>query len=598
MAAQSGDRVYAERTGIPGTVTAQEIADLAPGTPVDPDPQTNLAATAAVGSLAYDSTDGELQVFDGTDFVNPAASPAQSAQTASVASGSTLGLEQGLLAASGQVGKTVLAVAYTYHQDTEGPTADTKAQLTSLGDGNVMFVYASGADFNAGIVQEGPVFLALGEIYVVENVQAGTIITLTEGGYGFSQQRDGNDESPMPLMSYALSFKDGFAYAFRNSQTYNPGDAIDNQGWIHIVNGPLSGTLNFYNSAGAIVQGQGDIALGPWEYVRLFTSGNGEYRLTSNNPFMAAINADMSETVPNFYDSRLVLPLTNDGISWPRSGFISALYSGTAITNYVNDLTNTGASPTIIVNPGTPLDWDAAGTTGAGDADYEPRGATRLRAAGLVTAYSGADTSGLEASPLCPVSTFTQRVALPLHIRNAGDGGGNGIAIASVYTGTARVYEWNQTTGVAEIVSFTSPTGTVTTEVELIRRDNSTTEFVAATPAHQLHPASALISNGGGVGGNDNGAYDMLADFNGGYVEIDVPSTVVFNSEQNENGSTDHTFRGTSGLTVVGIHSDDDEQLTYGITPEEIRAEVRKDMATGLLYRRKFVAGTDTWPLA
>lgn len=515
------------------------------------------------------------------------------AKVGSVAAGSTLGLEQQLLASSGQVGKTVLAVPYTFYQGSEGPTVNTKVQLTSLGAGNVMFVYASGEDFNKGISQEGPVFLANGEVYVVENIRAGSIITLSEGGYGFAQQRNANDESPMPLMSFALSFKDAFCFAFRNSQTYAPNTGTQNQGFIHIVNGPLDSVLDFRDATGGIVQGQEGIKLGPWQYHRLFTAGNGEYRITASNPVMAAINAEMdSGASPRFFDSRLILPLTNDGISWPRSGFISALYSGTDITNYVNDLTNSGASPTITVNPGAPLDWDAAGTTGATDSDYEPRGATRLRAAGLVTAYSGADSSGLEASPLCPVSTFTQKIALPLHIRNALDGGNNGIALSSIYTGTARLYQWNQTTGLAELVTVNDPSGNPTTDIELIRRDGAT-EFTATTPAHQLHPASALISPAA-----DNGAYRFLGDFNGGYIELDVPATCVFNSEQNENGGTNHTFRGTSGASVVGIHSDDDEQLTYGITPETIRAEVRVG-SDGLVYKRTIgPAGADTWVVA
>ena len=249
------------------------------------------------------------------------------------------------------------------------------------------------------------------------------------------------------------------------------------------------------------------------------------------------------------------------------------------------------------MNPGSPVDWDATTTTGASDVDYEPRGATRIRAAGLISGYSGADSSGLEASPLCPISTMTQRIALPLHIRNSGDGGNNGIALASHFVGTARLYQWNQVTKVAEIVTVNDPDGNPTTEINLIRRELAD-EVTASTRAQQLHPASALISNQGGPGGGDQGAYDMLEDFNGGYVEIDVPCTCVFNSEQNENGATDHTFRGTSGDTVVGIRSDDDEQLTYGIIPDSIRAEIREG-EDGLLYKRLIATGGgDSWVLA
>ena len=76
----------------------------------------------------------------------------------------------------------------------------------------------------------------------------------------------------MPLLSYGLSFKSTFFYAFRNCQTYNPGGTGGNQGWVHIVNGPLSSIVKLTNGSGVTVQGQENIELDPWEYVRLYTS--------------------------------------------------------------------------------------------------------------------------------------------------------------------------------------------------------------------------------------------------------------------------------------------------------------------------------------
>lgn len=565
--------------GPPGT----DGADGAPGV-------TTLSGASDVDVTGL--AEGQSLIWDATGSVwVPSADEVATTEAASnIASGSTLGLEQQLLASQGQVGKTVLAVAYTFYQGSEGPSVDHKAQITSLGDGNVVFVYATGADFPS-MVQEGPIFLAKGEIYVIENVQAGTIITATEGAYGFSQQRNGNDESPMPLMSLALAFKDTFCYAFRNSQTYAPNTGTAAQGFIHIVNGALASEVTLTRN-GTAVQGQENISLAPWEYLRLYTNANGEYRIVSTNPVMGAINAEMDTTTPRFYDSRLILPTTNDGISWPRSGFISAPYLGTVCRNYVNDKTTSGptAGDTFTVN-GAPVDWDAA--TGATDQDYEPQGATRIRASGLVSGFSGADSAGLEASPLCPVSTFTQRIALPLHIRNSGDGGNNSIAIASIYTGTARLYQWNPVSGVAELVTVNDPSGTPTTEILLQRREAAAI-VTAATEAQQLHPASALIS-----GAADAGAFRFLGDFTGGYIEVDVPATCVFNSEQNENGQVDHTYRGTSGASVVGIHSDDDEQLSYGVTPEEIRMIKKLNVATGLTYKLVVGSGNDAvWELA
>ena len=553
-------------------------------------------ANTALGELSNVDTagavSGDTLVFDGTNWIPQVVSggggSTDVATVNAIAAGNTIGLQQQLLAADGQTGKTVLAVAYSYYQgETEGG-ANHKAQITSLEDGNIVFVYSTGADFNNKNPQEGPIFLSKGEIYVIQNIRPGSIITATQGAYGYSQQRNGNDESPMPLLSYALAFEETFLYAFRNSQNYRTGSA---EGWVHVVNGPIASEVTFTNGSGAVIQGQKDIALEPWEYLRLYTQGNQEYILSATNPIMAAINAEMDDATPRFYDSRLVLPLAVDSITWPRSGRWSSLYNNTTIKYYAND----GQEGSFTNGPGNP--FNIGGISGMNDADYEPRGATRFL--GLGSAYSGADSSGLEATPACDTETFTQRIAIPLRVENSGDGGNNGIALASKYTGTARLYQWNQSTGVADLVTVRDPvTGNNVTEMKLIRRDGGGNEFTAATPEDQLHPASCSLSAAGGPGGTDPGAYDMLGDFSGGYIEVTVPAMCVFNSNQNENGATTDTFRGTSGASVLGINADDDEQLSYGITPPTIRAEVTTDTA-GMLRKRVINnTGTEIWELA
>lgn len=488
--------------------------------------------------------------------------PVSAEETAAVAAGFADGVSQQILTDDGQLGKTVLAVGYT---------TDGKAQCTSLGTGNVAFTYASGADFSAGVVLEGPVFLALGQIYVFEGLSDGSIITFTEGGYGFSGQVSGNNESPMPLLSLGLSFTDTFCFAFRNSNS--------NEGRIRLVNGFADSKVTLYDDSGVIVLAQEDIALAPWEALTLNTNGNGEYRIVSTNPVMACIHANMDAN--GFYDSRLVMPLTNDGMTWPRSGFMSAPYNGTVVQYYVRDgaAWNVGAGAALTVTPGSPVDIDAAqpAGTGASDQDYEPNGATRFLAAGLVSAFSGADSSGLEATAMWPTAACVQRVALPLAIRDSGDGGNNGIAIMSPYEGTARVYEWDPVLEVASL-AYTMP---LTRSPAVVDAED------------QLFPCSGLISNDGVA------SPLLVGDYYGGYVEADVPIHVVFNSEQNQNGVTTVTRKGTGGAAVIAIASDDDEQTSTGITPEEIRAEIRRSAADGLLYVRVIGAGgTDSWRLA
>lgn len=512
-----------------------------------------------------------------------------------IASGNTQGLRELLKAEAGNVGATTLAVPYTFYETSEGPSLNHKVQLGSCADGNVVFVYASGADLNANNPQYGPIFMKFGQIVVIPNIQAGTIITSTEGAYGFAQQRRGNDESPMPLMSFALAEKLTFAYAFRSSSTYDPGGTSQNQGFIHIVGGPNPTTVTL-TRGGNVVRGQQDIEIGAWEYKRLFTDANGEYLITSGKRVMHAINANMSATAPRFYDSRLVLPPVNDLIAPPRSGFVSAPYNGTVVVNYVNDKTSTGPSvtDTFTVSPGVPVDWDSS--TGAFDADYEPKGATRAKASGLITAFSGADSAGLEACPGCPVKFMSYVIPVPMYIRNSGDGGNNGIAIMGPFTGQARIYQWNQITEETELYSFLDPSGNPTDIIQLHRRDGDT-PFTATTRAQQNHPASALLSPQG-AGGTDPNSYDMTGDFAGGIIVSNVPVAVFFNSKQNENGSITRTFSDVNGILTPGIHSDDDEQLSFGISPEFLKAEI-KEAEDGLLYRRVLGAGgVESWVVA
>lgn len=484
-----------------------------------------------------------------------------------VAAGSTLGLEQQLLANAGQPGLTVLAVGFT----TSG-----KVQGVSLGAGNVIEVYASGADFNAGTVLYRE-FMDFGEPICFTGLSNGSIITSTQGFYGFSEQLNGSYESPMPLLSYGFAFKSTFLFAFRNSQTYDPGGASANQGFIHVVNGPLASTIKLTNGTGATVQGQEGITLAPWQYHRLFTSGNQEYIIDSTNPVMACINGYMSNTptVQRFYDSRLIMPLTNDGITWPRSGFVSAPYNNTKVAFFVRDGAEGFINAPNGVSPGAPIDFDAAAPvgTGATDQDYEPNGATRVLATGLISAYSGADSAGLEASPLMPTSAMSQVVAQPLHIEDTGDGGNSGVAIASPYAGTAKVYEWDDATS-ALALAYTVP---------LTRAGVTVT-----SKEDQKHPAAGLISN-------DAQASNTLAgNLRPGVIVADVPITVVV---QNGTPSFVPTIRSQNGTTTNSIVSDDDETLSLGVTPATLKAEITEG-ADGILYRREINAGAESWQLA
>ena len=483
----------------------------------------------------------------------------------SVAAGSTLGLEQSLLAQSGQPGLTVLAVGFA--------TLPGKVQGVSLGDGNVVEVYASGTAFNAGTVLYRE-FMSFGEPICFTGLASGAIITSTEGFYGFSEQVDGGDESPMPLLSYGLSFQESFFFAFRNSDTYSPTGTTSNQGWVHVVNGPIESTVKLTDGSNLTIQGQENIVIPPWGYHRFYTDGNQEYILSATNPIMACTSASMDNNpVGRFFDSRLIMPLTNDGITWPRSGFISALYPNTQVQFYVRDGATGTINGTTGVSPGSPVDFDSAAVgTGAGDADYEPDGATRVRATGLISAYSGAYSSGLEASPLMPVFAMSQVVAQPLFIADTGDGGNSSVAIASPCQGTARIYAWENG---GLVLKYTVP----------LNRKNT-----ATTREQQFQPAAGIVANE-----TVDGAVTLVGQLDAGVVVADVPITVVV---QNGSPNTQPTIRSQNGTTTTSIINAADETLSLGITPAFLKAELAEG-ADGLLYRRSIPGpGNDTWELA
>jgi hypothetical protein len=486
-----------------------------------------------------------------------------------------LNLKQQILAAAGQPAKTILVVTTTTTGKTQG---------VSLGDGNVVEVYANGDDYASGTVLYRE-FMSLGEVICFTNLGGGVIITSTQGFYGCSEQRQGGQQSPMPLSSLGLAFTDTFVYCFRNSQNA-PGTGPDT-GQIIITCGPLPSKVTITRND-AVVLNQEDIELKPFEQKYFYTNANGEYRITATNPVMGAVQASMGRnpaSVPGapadagqrFYDTRLIMPLTNDGITWPRSGAVSAPYDNTSVDYYVRD----GATGNFVVSPGAPIDYD--GTTGAIDADYEPNGATRARAKGLISAYSGADTAGLEASPMLPVSAMSQVVAQPLYIFDQGDGGESSVAIASPYEGTAKYYEWdatNQTT----VLKYTIP----------LTRGNNGTGITLSSPEDQFFPCSGLIANENALAA-DPSVIQLAGALGAGYVTADVPIVVV---SQNSNANFTPNVRSQNGTTTTSIVNEKDETLQLGWTPPLIKAELTTDSSGFVRKREVDGTGAITFPAA
>ena len=546
---------------IPTQITDSEIAALG-YVKTDNDTQLTDADITALGyvktdnntqlsdsdiaAFGYVKTDNNTQLSDSDIetlgyLKTPAVLP--------LAKGGALNLQQTLLAQDAQPALTILAV---------GATTSGKVQGSSLGNGNVVQVYATGDDYNSNTVLYRE-FLQAGEPICFTGLSAGAIITSTSGFYGVSEQINGSNESPMPLLSLGLAVTDTFFYAFRNSEAPTGG----NRGEVTVVCGPLPAEVTLLRN-GSPVNSQENIALEPFELVILETNANTEYQLTATSPVMACVQARMDSSGPRFYDARLIMPTTNDGITYPRSGNVSAPYDNTVVDYYVRD----GVSGTFTVSPNSPVDFD--GETGASDSDYEPNGATRVIAKGLISAYSGADSAGLEASPMLPTSAMSQIVAQPFFIDDSGDGGNSCVSITSPYEGTAKVYEWNSTTGVADL-AYTVP----------LTRGSDGAGITLTTTEDQLYPCSGLIANEAGLS-SDPSVIQLVGDLGAGYIVSDVPIAVV---AQNADQNYTETVRSQNGTTTDSLVSDDDETLLLGYTPSNIKLELITD-SSGFLRKR------------
>jgi hypothetical protein len=177
---------------------------------------------------------------------------------------------------------------------------------------------------------------------------------------------------------------------------------------------------------------------------------------------------------------------------------------------------------------------------------------------------------------------MSQVVAQPFTIADNGDGGNSGVAIGSPYKGTAKVYQWNTATGVADL-AYTVPLG----------RGTAGQGIAPATPEDQYIPCAGLVANEPGFP-NDPSVVQLVGTLNPGYIVADVPITVV---AQNGDPGTIPPIRSQNGTTTSGIVSDDDETLMLGWTPAQKKAEITED-ADGFTRKRVLDnTGAVTWPL-
>ena len=196
---------------------------------------------------------------------------------------------------------------------------------------------------------------------------------------------------------------------------------------------------------------------------------------------------------------------------------------------------------------------------------YAKEGIVRAVASGPISGFSGADGSGLEATPWYPVSALTQRVPIPLAFAA---GGGNGsqrsIAVMSPYKGTAKLFRANGDL----LMSFTF--------------DRDATLATPNSSFEQRFPTGLTVS---GYASGDGIDQAFSGDWLGGYIEADVPINIILNTHQNET------------LIGKGISTNTDEILCFGVTPASVRARIITTLSGCQRKQTVDETGSETWEL-
>lgn len=287
-----------------------------------------------------------------------------------------------------------------------------------------------------------------------------------------------------------------------------------------------------------------------------FVSAYGSTTLTcnANTEFVVVATTDIfcgtkgdrgaGVTTNRYIDMRLVPPMSTEILVHSRNSRLSAQKLNTSVTYHRRNMT-TGS---VTVQAGTPFDLGAV--TG-NQTRYNPNGWLLLGASAPIASFSGADQNGWEATPGWPLTALAQMFPILSTIGTNTSAATASISLASPYEGTARVYDESKALlGTFDVTRGTSP---------------------ATTPDDQKYPASGQFIPGVSLGAN----------LTSGYVECDVPCVCIMNFD----GSS--TFTSDAG----------DEMSIPGSTPDEIKAQIRKD-PDGFLRRRSIDnSGVETWVL-
>lgn len=484
-----------------------------------------------------------------------------------VSSGTTLGLQQELLANAGQVALTPLVV---------GPTSNGKVQGSSLGDGNVIRAYLTGDDFVNGNVFFTQ-FANLGNNFCFTGLQFGSIIVATKGFFGITEIEGESTvaayNAVMPLLPYGLSFDKTSLYAFRNSTGSNA-----DRGVVYLGNGPIETEVSLLDGSGNVVRGQDSIKMGAWGSTFLDADGNQEYLVdgVANRKMVGCIVSRAGGVALNgvdrtqasldssftgrMWDARIIPPMASDLIVQSRSGWCYAALPNTAVRATSFD----GTVVNFTVSPGAPVQISSV----LSNLQHQnPAGFWRLQATGLIGVISGADGQGGDAWAGFATNTMSQVLGQPFYLTGSGNNDEVGLTFFGPYEGQIEIWEEDEAT---QVVSY-----------------RSTVTMTRGASASYPAPAAAAFSNDGSIANN----HLMGGNLKPGFVRGNVPFGMIAQTQ----GGVLLNMNSQNGATVDGIYSQEDETAIYGFTPKIEAAEIRLD--AGRIPRRRNIDqnGIETW---
>ena len=275
-----------------------------------------------------------------------------------------------------------------------------------------------------------------------------------------------------------------------------------------------------------------------------------EYVVTSTTDIFCGTGSSNGAGIANARtDVRLIPPMRCEVIVHNRLNRVTAQFTDTDITWYRQDM-DIGS---LTANAGTPLQIGTVARAGTVNR-FANHGWLILRSNKPMSSFTGADGAGSNAVAGWPIEFLAQMFPIYSVIGTSADFHQAGINIASPYEGEARIYD---NTGTL-IFTFPYTRGT----------------SPPVTPNDQLFPAA----------GQSNPATDGYAALTGGWIETTTPAVCVIN------------FIGAA-TGDFGQSDNGDETLIPGTSPDEFKAQIRKD-PDGFLRRRDIdVAGNETWNL-